>query len=146
MDYLLTAAPHYLPNRLYTLFPHPAQEPNEKRRYIAMVMSRYTEISYFCHPTQLLLIKGTVMCPVRSCETCILKVGVHSTVYSPLFLLAGPLGKIDSVYILPVYSTLLANHIVHDAGLMTNFLVFGIFKLRHFLSHMLRGYTVLRLG
>lgn len=41
MDIMLTTAPHYLPNRLYTLFPHPAQEPTEKRRYVAMLMSRY---------------------------------------------------------------------------------------------------------
>lgn len=41
MDSMLTTAPHYLPNRLYTLFPHPAQEPNEKRRYVAMLMSRF---------------------------------------------------------------------------------------------------------
>ncbi|KAI5118736.1 hypothetical protein M0805_000065 [Coniferiporia weirii] len=44
MDVMLTTAPHYLPNRLYTLFPHPAQEPNEKRRYIAMLMSRNGDV------------------------------------------------------------------------------------------------------
>ncbi|THH06414.1 hypothetical protein EW145_g4109 [Phellinidium pouzarii] len=44
MDTMLTTAPHYLPNRLYTLFPHPAQEPNEKRRYIAMLTSRNGDV------------------------------------------------------------------------------------------------------
>ncbi|KAH8109625.1 actin-like ATPase domain-containing protein [Phellopilus nigrolimitatus] len=44
MDVMLTTAPHYLPNRLYTLFPHPAQEPNEKRRYIVMLTSRNGDV------------------------------------------------------------------------------------------------------
>lgn len=44
MDIMLTTAPQYLPNRLYTLFPHPAQEPTEKRRYIAMLMSRNGDV------------------------------------------------------------------------------------------------------
>lgn len=41
MDTLLTPAQHYLPTRLYSLFPHPAQDALEKRRYIAMLTSRY---------------------------------------------------------------------------------------------------------
>lgn len=41
---MLTTAPLYLPNRLYTLFPHPAQDANEKRRYIAMLMSRNGDV------------------------------------------------------------------------------------------------------
>lgn len=41
MDTLLTPAQHYLPTRLYSLFPHPAQDACEKRRYIAMLTSRY---------------------------------------------------------------------------------------------------------
>ena len=41
MDFLLTSAPHYLPNRLYSVFPHPAQDPSEKRKYISMLTSRY---------------------------------------------------------------------------------------------------------
>jgi xylulokinase len=41
MDFLLTSAPHYLPSRLYSVFPHPAQDPSEKRKYISMLTSRY---------------------------------------------------------------------------------------------------------
>ena len=40
MDFLLTSAPHYLPNRLYSAYPHPAQDPSEKRKYIVMLTSR----------------------------------------------------------------------------------------------------------
>jgi hypothetical protein len=40
MDSLLTPAQHYHPTRLYNLFPHPAQDAGEKRRYIAMLTSR----------------------------------------------------------------------------------------------------------
>ena len=40
MDALLTPAQHYMPTRLYHLFPHPAQDPGEKRRYIVMLSSR----------------------------------------------------------------------------------------------------------
>ena len=39
-DVLLTAASHYLPTRLYSLFPHPAQEPSESPRYVTMLSSR----------------------------------------------------------------------------------------------------------
>ena len=41
MDFLLTSAPHYLPSRLYNIYPHPAQDPSEKRKYICMLTSRY---------------------------------------------------------------------------------------------------------
>jgi xylulokinase len=41
MDFLLTSAPHYLPSRLYSVYPHPAQDPSEKRKYIGMLTSRY---------------------------------------------------------------------------------------------------------
>ena len=44
MDFMLTAAPVYVPNRLYTLLPHPAQDANEKRRYIVMLMSRNGDV------------------------------------------------------------------------------------------------------
>ncbi|THH15411.1 hypothetical protein EW146_g5050 [Bondarzewia mesenterica] len=44
MDFLLTSAPHYLPTRLYNVFPHPAQDPNEKRRYIVMLTSRNADV------------------------------------------------------------------------------------------------------
>src|SRR5882762_19896 len=40
MDVMLTPAQHYLPTRLYSLFPHPAQDSNEKRRYIVALTSR----------------------------------------------------------------------------------------------------------
>jgi xylulokinase len=39
-DVLLTPAPHYIPGKLYSLFPHPAQDPSEKRKYVAMLMNR----------------------------------------------------------------------------------------------------------
>lgn len=41
IDMMMTPAPHYLPSRSYSLFPHPAQDANEKRRYIAVLTSRY---------------------------------------------------------------------------------------------------------
>ena len=41
MDFLLASAPHYLSNRLYSVYPHPAQDPSEKRKYISMLTSRY---------------------------------------------------------------------------------------------------------
>ncbi|KAH9995286.1 hypothetical protein BJV77DRAFT_991732 [Russula vinacea] len=44
MDFLLTSAPHYLPNRLYSVFPHPAQDPSEKRKYISMLTSRNADV------------------------------------------------------------------------------------------------------
>ena len=40
-DSLMTSAPLYIPSRLYHIFPHPAQDANEKRRYVAMLTSRY---------------------------------------------------------------------------------------------------------
>ena len=44
MDHLLTPAQHYNPTRLYNLFPHPAQDPGEKRRYIAVLSSRNGDV------------------------------------------------------------------------------------------------------
>jgi xylulokinase len=40
LDVMLSPAQHYVPTRLYTLFPHPTQEAGEKKRYIAMLSSR----------------------------------------------------------------------------------------------------------
>ena len=40
MDTLFTPAQHYIPTRLYNLFPHPAQDSGEKRKYIAVLSSR----------------------------------------------------------------------------------------------------------
>ncbi|THH00573.1 hypothetical protein EW026_g1991 [Hermanssonia centrifuga] len=39
MDSLMTPAPHYVPSRLYNVFPHPAQDASEKRRYVTMLTS-----------------------------------------------------------------------------------------------------------
>ncbi|OBZ73108.1 putative D-xylulose kinase A [Grifola frondosa] len=44
MDVMLAPAPHFLPTRLYSLFPHPAQDANEKRRYVAMLTSRNADV------------------------------------------------------------------------------------------------------
>jgi xylulokinase len=44
MDTLLTPAQHYIPTRLYNIFPHPAQDPGEKKRYVAVLSSRYVTI------------------------------------------------------------------------------------------------------
>ena len=40
MDTLLTPAQHYMPTYLYNLLPHPAQDANEKRKYVALLSSR----------------------------------------------------------------------------------------------------------
>ncbi|TCD67838.1 hypothetical protein EIP91_011900 [Steccherinum ochraceum] len=44
MDTLMTPAPHYLPARLYHIYPHPAQDPSEKRRYVAILTSRNADV------------------------------------------------------------------------------------------------------
>ncbi|KAF4582677.1 hypothetical protein EYR40_002600 [Pleurotus pulmonarius] len=44
MDMLLTPAQHYFPTRLYNLYPHPAQDPSEKRRYIAVLANRNADV------------------------------------------------------------------------------------------------------
>lgn len=41
IDTLLTPAQHYIPTRFYNLFPHPAQDSTEQRKYIAVLSSRY---------------------------------------------------------------------------------------------------------
>ena len=41
IDTLLAPAQHYIPTRLYNLFPHPAQDATEKRKYIAVMNNRY---------------------------------------------------------------------------------------------------------
>ena len=40
MDMLLAPAKHYQPTRLCQLYPHPAQDASEKRRYVAALASR----------------------------------------------------------------------------------------------------------
>lgn len=44
MDFMITSAPHYLPTRLYNVFPHPAQDPSEKRKYLVMLTSRNADV------------------------------------------------------------------------------------------------------
>jgi hypothetical protein len=43
IDTLLAPAQHYIPTRLYNLFPHPAQDATEKRKYIAVINNRYIQ-------------------------------------------------------------------------------------------------------
>ncbi|KII84911.1 hypothetical protein PLICRDRAFT_57417 [Plicaturopsis crispa FD-325 SS-3] len=44
MDALLTPVQTYIPTRLYSLYPHPAQDAGEKKRYIAMLASRNADV------------------------------------------------------------------------------------------------------
>ncbi|KAJ6632189.1 hypothetical protein B0H10DRAFT_7060 [Mycena sp. CBHHK59/15] len=44
MDVLMAPAQHYLPTRLFALYPHPAQDPSEKRRYIAVLTNRNADV------------------------------------------------------------------------------------------------------
>ncbi|KAI0073992.1 actin-like ATPase domain-containing protein [Panus rudis PR-1116 ss-1] len=44
MDVLMTPAPHFIPTRHYHIFPHPAQDSTEKRRYVAMLVSRNADV------------------------------------------------------------------------------------------------------
>jgi hypothetical protein len=80
MDTLLTPAQHYIPTRLYNLFPHPAQDSGEKRKYIAVLSSRYFLLLLLI--IRLFLIKifslEMLMFPVRWYVICTRKVGVHS--------------------------------------------------------------------
>ena len=46
IDTLLTPAQNYTPTRFYNLFPHPAQDSNEKRKYIAVLSSRYVLLAF----------------------------------------------------------------------------------------------------
>lgn len=46
MDVMLAPAASYVPTRFYNLFPHPAQDTNEKRRYVAMLVSRCVPFHY----------------------------------------------------------------------------------------------------
>lgn len=45
LDTLMTPAQHYHPTRLYNLYPHPAQDSGEKRKYIAVLSSRNADVS-----------------------------------------------------------------------------------------------------
>ncbi|KAJ7457348.1 hypothetical protein FB451DRAFT_593352 [Mycena latifolia] len=44
MDVMMAPAAHFIPTRLYSLFPHPAQDPAEKRRYIAVLTNRNADV------------------------------------------------------------------------------------------------------
>lgn len=44
MDYLMASAPNYAPSRLFNLYPHPAQDPSEKRRYVVALTSRNADV------------------------------------------------------------------------------------------------------
>ncbi|KAI0710667.1 actin-like ATPase domain-containing protein [Earliella scabrosa] len=44
MDMLMAPAPNYIPTRLYNLYPHPAQDASEKKRYIVMLTSRNADV------------------------------------------------------------------------------------------------------
>lgn len=43
-DVLMAHSQHYIPSPLYHLHPHPAQDPREKRKYIAMLSSRNADV------------------------------------------------------------------------------------------------------
>ncbi|KDQ49763.1 hypothetical protein JAAARDRAFT_200595 [Jaapia argillacea MUCL 33604] len=44
MDLLMTPAQQYVPTRLYNLYPHPALDSGEKRRYIAILTTRNADV------------------------------------------------------------------------------------------------------
>ncbi|RXW18264.1 hypothetical protein EST38_g7592 [Candolleomyces aberdarensis] len=44
MDNLLAPAQHYTPTRFYNLFPHPAQDAGDKKRYIVVLSSRNGDV------------------------------------------------------------------------------------------------------
>jgi hypothetical protein len=90
MDFLLTSAPHYLPSRLYSVYPHPAQDPSEKRKYIVMLTSRHAAICLLVLSLYLISSSETRMSLGRSLGTCTPNRGAHSTVLYPLFRRAVP--------------------------------------------------------
>ena len=48
MDSLMAPAPNYIPTRLYNIYPHPAQDASEKKRYIVTLSSRYVHLASVC--------------------------------------------------------------------------------------------------
>lgn len=88
MDTLLTSAQHYIPTRLYSLFPHPAQDSGEKRRYIAVLSSRYVCSTYRLMVAVHLLIPASEMLTFHAplFAICIPRVGAHLTDSSLLSL------------------------------------------------------------
>ena len=91
MDFLLTSAPHYLPSRLYSVYPHPAQDPSEKRKYISMLTSRYA-IGPTTRPYRLTLVSETPMFQEHLSGICIQNRGARSTASCPSFHPAALLG------------------------------------------------------
>lgn len=73
MDFLLTSAPHYLPNRLYSVFPHPAQDPSEKRKYISMLTSRYA-VHFSMHPKIISHLSQKRRCSASTCQGYVYKI------------------------------------------------------------------------
>jgi hypothetical protein len=73
IDMFLTPAQHYIPTRLYTLFPHPAQDSVEKRKYIAVLSSR--SVPCFNLPIEMLTYLELL------CVICIPKAGVRLTAW-----------------------------------------------------------------
>lgn len=82
MDFLLTSAPHYLPSRLYSVYPHPAQDPSEKRKYIGMLTSRYAT-DPMTRPYRLTLVSETPMFHEHLSGICIQNHGARSTASCP---------------------------------------------------------------
>ncbi|KIY49659.1 actin-like ATPase domain-containing protein [Fistulina hepatica ATCC 64428] len=44
MDVMMTAAQNFIPSHFYHMFPHPAQEPGEKRKYVAVLTCRNGDV------------------------------------------------------------------------------------------------------
>src|SRR6267142_189647 len=74
MDFLLTSAPHYLPSRLYNVYPHPAQDPSEKRKYISMLTSRYVVDPFRRLVLVVLRQYQKRRCPTSTCQGYVYKV------------------------------------------------------------------------
>ncbi|KAI0942604.1 hypothetical protein AcW1_003188 [Taiwanofungus camphoratus] len=44
MDVMLAPTSQYIPTRLYSIFPHPAQDATERKRYVVMLTSRNADV------------------------------------------------------------------------------------------------------
>ncbi|TFK51177.1 D-xylulose kinase [Heliocybe sulcata] len=44
MDQLMATAPNYVPTRLYNLYPHPAQDPSDKKKYVVTLTNRNADV------------------------------------------------------------------------------------------------------
>ncbi|KAG1766308.1 hypothetical protein EDD22DRAFT_950670 [Suillus occidentalis] len=70
----------YLPTRLYSLFPHPAQDAGEKRRYIAMLSDRNADVPRalardVCHRAAWWILRS--LAPARRHLPIIKRKGIH---------------------------------------------------------------------